>query len=174
MAVENKYVNSTNYNASGVLQHLAKGINCGGAQIGAIFETVEIAAADSDLSVYRFFKALDGNLIPLFVFLATDGITGGTAFEVGFYKTDLGVVIDENCLAATKDLSSASGFSLATVIDGMSAVAIEDRGKRIFEHCGHTIAAGTRLGAGYDLALTATTVGSGAGTVSVLMIYAQG
>lgn len=173
MAVEDKYVNSVNFDASGNLLHLANAINCSGSKVGAMFETVELAAADSDGSVYRFFKGVDANLIPLFIIPACDEITAGTVFDIGLYEPNLGVVVNAAVFASNLDFSSAKSFALATCLDGMAAVAIENRGKRIFEHAGHSVTAGTRLSS-YDICVTGDTVGSAAGTVSLMMIYAIG
>lgn len=170
MAVEDKYVNS---NISGnVVNKLLAGINAHGSHVHALFATVEVAAADSDGSKYRFFKNLDPNLIPLGIFVANDAITAGTDYGVGLYRPDLGAVIDKDAFAAGLDMSAAAAsLNPKTAKDGMAAVAIENMGRRIFEHAGHTIQ--TKL-EGYDLVLTADTVGSAAGTISVLMLVAQG
>lgn len=174
MAVENKYVNALLSATTGQLLRPSEPLPAikVGAELGVMFETFEVAAADSDGSIYRVFKGVDGNLIPLAILIASDGITGGTVYDVGLYDTDLGTVIDADCFAANLDLSSAADFGFATAIDGLDAVAIEDMAKRIFEHAAHTIL--TRRGKGYDIALTGDTVGTGAGTISVLMIYAKG
>ena len=175
MAVENKYTNSKLNASTGQLANpatLLSALENGGAPVGALFATFEVAAADSDGSVYRVFKGLPMNLVPLDIKIASDGITGGTAYDVGLYDTDLGAVIDADCFAANLDLSSAADFGNPTAIDGMDAVAIESYNKRLFEHAGHTIEGRTARHKGYDLALTGDTVGTGAGTVSVLMLYA--
>lgn len=177
MAVENKYTSSKLSATTGQLSApatLQSALENGGAPVGALFATFEVAAADSDGSVYRVFKGLPANLIPLDIKIACDAITAGTVWDVGLYDTDLGAVIDADCFAANLDLSSAADFGNPTALDGMDAVAIENYNKRLFEHAGHTVEANTRRGKGYDLALTADTVGSAAGTISVLMYYAMG
>jgi hypothetical protein len=72
---------------------------------------------------------------------------------------------------AGQTLATAVDFGFDTCIDGMDAVAIENYGRKLYEHGGHTVT--TKLES-YDLALTANTIGSAAGTVSVLFIFAQG
>lgn len=161
MAVEDKYANTDIVSGK-------KGApgRAAPSDLVWIFETIEVAAADTDASVYRFFKNLCPNLIPVSITVMCDAITSGTDYDLGFYKTNLGAVIDKDNLADGLDLSSAS-----KVLDGLKDVVIENRGKRLYELAGHTDT--TKL-AGYDLALTANTVGSAAGTISILACFAQG
>lgn len=170
MAVEDKYLHSNFQSGTSTLKKLLPSIFVG-SPVKAAFATFETAAADSDGSKYRCFKGLDGSIVPLAILIATDGITGMTAVDVGLYETDLGAVCDVDCFAADLDLSSAADFGFATAIDGMDAVAIENYYKKLYEHAGHTELTQKKE---YDLVLTADTVGSGAATVSVILIYAQG
>lgn len=170
MAVEDKYINS---NISGnTVDKVLPGINAHGAEIKVAFGTFEVAAADDNGSKYRVFKNVDPNLIPVMVMIGNDAITAGTDWDLGLYKADLGAVIDADVFLDGADLSSAhASLNPKTALDGLATVAIENLGKRIFEHAGHTIT--TRLEA-YDIVLTANTVGTAAGTVSVLIVFAQG
>lgn len=174
MAVENKYINALLSATTGQLLRASNplpAINVG-AEIGVMYDTFEIAAADSDASVYRIFKGVDGNLIPLALLIACDAITAGTVVDFGLYDTDLGAVIDADAFAADLNISSALDFGFATALDGLDAVAIENYGRRIFEHAAHTIL--TRRGKGYDICMTGDTIGTAAGTVAAMLIYAKG
>lgn len=169
MAVQDKYTDS---NISGnAVTKLLKSINAQGAQIGALLATFEVAAADDNGSKYRIFKSLDPNIIPLAILVGTDGITGGTAYDIGLYKPDLGVAIAVDCFAANLDVSGAADLGFATALDGMDAVDIANYGRRLFEHAGHDV---TNKLDGYDMVITADTVGTAAGTITALVIYAQG
>lgn len=169
MAVVDQYVNS---NISGNVVTKALKAIASGAQIKVMLETFEIAAADSDGSVYRVFKSVDPNLIPLAILVACDAITGGTDFGVGLYNENLGTVINKDAFRAGMDLSSAvASLNPKTALDGMSGVDIANMYKRIFEHAGHTV---SNKKASYDIALTGDTVGTAAGTVTVAMLYLQG
>lgn len=169
MAVEDKYVND---NISGnIVNKMLAAINAQGAQIGAMYATEEIVAADSDGSKYRFFKSVDPNIIPLFILFGCDAITGGTDYDFGIYKPDLGVVISKDVFMDGQTFASAAKLGPAVALNGMSNVDVANHGKRLFEHAGHTIL--NKLEA-YDLVLTTNTVGSGDGTVSAILIYAQG
>lgn len=159
MAVENKYVNSDV--AAGNRSHGAQGANA-----WPLIETFEVAAADTDASVYRLFKGLPADLVPVSCTVMCDAITGGTDYDLGFYNTDLGAVIDKDNLADGLDLSSAS-----KTLDGLKDVAIENRAKRLYELAGHTLA---NKKSSYDIALTANTVGTAAGTVTVILWVKQG
>jgi hypothetical protein len=161
MAVEDKYANSNV--AAGKKGATGRAVP---GQPLVLVETLEVAAADSDGSIYRFFKGLSANLIPMRITIMCDAITAGTDYDAGLYKTDLGAVINKECLGAALDLSSAS-----KVLDGLNAVVIENRGKKLWELAGHTDA--NKLSA-YDLALTANTVGSAAGTITVIAEFIQG
>lgn len=169
MAVEDKYVDTTNITGNVVLK-LQRAIAAQGAQLVVLQTTFEVAAADSDGSVYRVFKNVDPNLVPLFCAIGNDAITAGTDYGLGLYKPNLGVVINKDAFAANMDMSAAAAsLNPKTGKDGMAGVDIANCQKRIFEHAAHDIT--TRL-SGYDIALTADTVGSAAGTISVLLVCA--
>lgn len=169
MAVVDKYV--SDLITGNVVDKLLQAINAHGAHVHAVFATEELAAGDDDGSVYRFFKNVDPNLIPLAILVGCDAITGGTDFDFGIYKPDLGAVIDKDVFMDGQTLATAAKLGLATALNGMGAVDVANYGKRIYEHAGHTVL--TKLEA-YDLALTGNTVGTAAGTVSVIMLVAQG
>lgn len=164
MAVEDKYVNSDL--AAG---KKSKAIASTGETDYVFVVSEEIAAADDDGSVYRFFKDVPSNLIPLEITVACDAITGGTDYDFGLYKVGVGgaavdadVLMDGQTLASA--LTRATGHQL-----GLANVNIADAGKTLGELSGQT-----EVDASYDLALTGNTVGSGAGTVTIIAKFAQG
>lgn len=86
------------------------------------------AAADSDASVYRYFKDVPSNLIPIDLkLMISTGVTEGTV-DVGIYKPNGGAAADADCLA--------DGLSTATAsrtLDAMGSVAIGDAQKTLAE-----------------------------------------
>lgn len=171
MAVENKYVNSTQESGK-----LISGPALGVSELFAGVAIASIAAADSDGSVYRLFKSLPGNLIPLQIIVTNDAITSGTDYDLGFYETTVegvdGAVIDKDALADGVDMSSARAEgSGVTLLSATATIPLASAQKKIFELCGHTLATKKQ---GYDLALTANTVGSAAGSIVVKALFIQG
>lgn len=154
---------------------LTRNLYAAGAGFGTIYNTFELAAADSDASIFRTFAGLGYNVIPLNIFVANDTITAGTDWDIGLYDTTTsGAVIagKVNCFADALDLSTAhASLNPKTALDGMKDLAIESYGNRLYEHAGHTSA--TRR-ATYDIAMTANTIGSAAGTVAIQLNFALG
>lgn len=169
MAVLDKYIDS---NISGnVVNKLLTSLAAGHAKPYLACATFEVAAADDDGSVYRVFKSLDPNIVPLVFLVINDAITSGTDYDIGFYKPDLGAVIDKDALADGLDLSSGHTASHLSALSGIVTVDPANVGKTIYELAGHDVT--TRL-EGYDLAVTANTVGSAAGTITLVLLGAQG
>lgn len=168
MAVENKYTNDNN--AAG---KLSKSVYGGvGSNLVVMVATEEIAAADDDGSVYRLFKSVPSSYIPVEISIMSDGITGGSDYDLGLYEVGAGAaVVDKDILMDGQTMASAltraSGHQL-----GLQTVAIENVGKTLGELA--VIGAATEEIAAYDIALTANTVGTAAGTISVIAIFAQG
>ena len=157
MAVENKYVD-----ASTVLGLTAEpGAN--GHEVIRMVATVEIAAADDDGSVYRFFKDVPSSFRPIVCTVMCDAITGGTDFDLGLYDRNLGAVVDKDVLMDGQTLASAS-----KTLNGLGIVDIADIGakKSLAELL--TLTPSTAKPA-YDIALTGNTVGTGAGTVTIIL-----
>lgn len=170
MAVEDKYVNAL-YVGS-IASKMLPAINATGCELSFIRETVSVLAADSDNSKYRVFKGLSPNIIPVEILVANTAITAGTSYDLGLYQTDLGVVADADCFAAAMDMSAAALLPIAgTAKNGMAAVSLSNYNKRLWEHAGVTDVK-NRPGA-YDLVLTANTVGTVDGTITVSMYFVQ-
>lgn len=162
MAVEDKYVD-----ANLVAGKLAKSALSQGAETITMVATVEIAAADDNGSVYRFFKSVPANLIPLEITIACDAITSGTDYDLGLYKVD-GAVVDKDVLMDGQTLASALTRATGHQL-GLQTVNIADAGKSLGE-----LSAQTNPDLSYDIALTANTVGTAAGTVTIIAVFAQG
>ena len=167
MAVEEKYV-SANLEADKIE---TAAFSHGDKTVSAVV-TFEVAAADDDGSVYRLLKNVPAHLIPTKIEIASDAITGGTDYDLGFYKTTVGgvagEVIDADKLADGLDLSSATTF--ASPADGLEALDLNEVQKRIYELAGDTL---NDHELGYDIALTANTVGTAAGTISAKFWFVQ-
>lgn len=168
MAVQNKYVN-TRVEAGSYDDNVL----VAGADNLTLIVTFEVAAADDDGSVFRIAKNLSPNLIPVSILINNDAMTGSTSWDLGLYEPSFGgvdgAVCDKDCFMAAVDLNG--GKANGSEQNGLAAVAIENLTKKLYEHAGHTIK--TKKG-GYDLALTANTIGSAAGTVTVRATFAQG
>lgn len=154
MAVENKYVN-TNL-ASGTL---LDGKNNGGGSLKAFRVTFEVAAADDDGSVYRLMR-IPSNAVILSIKVWNDAITSGTDYDTGLYDINTGAVVD-------KDLFT-DGSTMATARDAveqLTAPDINEIHKSIWEYAALSLTKDPVKE--YDLAITANTVGTAAGTITL-------
>lgn len=168
MAVINDYIDS---NLAVAVAKKAPGFALAAAEGFDFICTFEVAAADDDASIYRLVKGIDPNLIPMSLRLACDAITGMTDVDLGFYdsKEEGGLEIDKDILA--DGINPSSGYSRILALDALVTVDLANAQKRIYELCGHTL---TTKRVSYDLCLTANTVGSGAGTITVFGHFVQG
>lgn len=165
MAVEDKYVDSLV--AAGKKTKAALG-GAGEHEI-TLVATVEIAAADDDGSVYRLFKSVPSSYIPTEVSIMSDGITGGTDYDLGIYKVGVGgAAVDKDVLMDGQTMASALTRATGHQL-GLAAVNIDSLYKTLA-----TLSAQTTPDASYDIALTGNTVGTAAGTVSVIAKFVQG
>lgn len=168
MSVENKYVNAAI--AAGKLTSAA--FNDGAKDYTAIV-TFEVAVADDDGSVYRVIKNVNENLIVSKIELLNDAIAGATSYDIGVYESDKGSVsgpvIDKDVFLAAEDINA--GNARGSAVDGLGAVDIADSQKRIFELVGDTL---KTKRTGYDIAVTANTVGSAVGTITLYITFTQG
>lgn len=163
MAVEDKYVNS-----DVVAGKKGKAARVSGDEERVMVATVEIAAADDDGSKYRMFKSIPSNFIPTEITIACDTITGGTDYELGIYKTNLGAVISKGLLMTNQTLATALTRATGHQL-GLAAVDIANIYKTLGELSGQT-----DIDPAYDIVLTADTVGTAAGTVTVIAKFVQG
>lgn len=139
-----------------------------GGMVRAQVATVEVAAADDDTSVYRLFR-IPSNAVILRLALFNDAITGGTSYDLGLYRTaaDGGAVVDADNLGAAIDLSSArtAAGPLEATFEAADINTIE------LEAWDRVSGLTADPNVQYDIALTANTVGSGAGTISAYLLY---
>ena len=164
MAVEDKYVDTAV--AAG---DAGSGFATQGQDVKCMRKTFEVAAADDDGSVYRVFKNVNPHILVLKVDVTNDAITSGTDYDIGLYETGVaGTVLDKDVLADGLDLSSAN--AVGSELSGLSAVDAANAEKALFELVSESIGA---LKGGYDIAVTANTVGSAAGTVSLAVWYLE-
>ncbi|MBI1406169.1 MAG: hypothetical protein GC145_08600 [Caulobacter sp.] len=139
---------------------------------GPLFEavgTAEVAAADDNGSVYRMARLRSSDRVSQ-IRVWSDAITGGTAFDLGLYRTadDGGAAVDDDLFASALDFSSAVG---GTDVTYEAAASNHDKiEKRLWELLG--LSADPQID--YDLAFTADTVGSAAGTVSLRVRFTGG
>lgn len=163
MTVENKYVDAAV--AGG---EVGAGFATQGRSVKCMRKTFEVAAADDDGSIYRLFKNVNPHIVPVKIDVANDAITNGTDYDLGLYETNGGVEVDKDVLADGLNLSSAHIHGAE--ISGMSAVNIDKAEKALFELAGKVIGA---LKGGFDICLTANTVGTVAGTITVSLWYIE-
>lgn len=140
----------------------------GGQKLLVKGATLAVAAADDDTSVYRFFR-VKSNWVIWNLLRWNDAITGGTAFEIGLHDiaaTNSGAVVDANLFGTTVDLSSAS---VVPVDERFEVLNITGIGLQVWELLGET----ADTNKWYDLTMTATTVGSAAGDISLQIVYSN-
>jgi hypothetical protein len=163
MAVENKFFDTN------LINHTRQDVKTTGARIVGLYKTGEIAAADTDASVYGI-GLISSNWVPRQIIVMCDAITAGTDYDLGLYEFDgensvPGAVVDKDIFMDGQTLASAS-----RVLDGLAAVDIANINKPIWEILGLTVDSKKQ----YVLALTANTVGSADGTVTIRAeFYAQ-
>ena len=162
MAVQNKWVDANL--AAGKKGNV--GI-VGPGQVFSLAQTFEVAAADDDGSVYKL-GIVGANMIPLKVEWNNDAIAGATSYDLGFYS-EAGAAVDKDILMAAHDINA--GAAMGSEIDGLHDLPIDKIGKKVYELLGKTLA--TKENA-YVLAVTANTVGTAAGTISVRASFIQG
>lgn len=148
------------------------GLHLSGGRLYSAAATVEVAAADDNTSVYRMFRVHSSWRISS-LRLFNDAITSGSAYDIGLYQTaeNGAAVVDADCWASDVTMVSAraSAGPLECLFEALNIDQIE---KRVWEVAAIAV---TTLTADpnrwYDLCLTADAVGSGAGTISMIMDY---
>ena len=168
MAVENKYTN-----ADVAAGKLTSASSVTGDKDVTIFFNFEVAAADDNGSVYRIAKSVNSNSIVKEITLFNDAITAATDYDIGLYETTGedgvdGPVIDKDVYLDGEDISS--GNARASAVNGLTAIAIENIDKTIYENGGATLETKKR---NYDIAITANVVGTAAGTISGYIVLVQ-
>lgn len=158
MAVINDYVT---HNASSVAVNADTAARFSGGRVRAIPFSFEVAAADSDGSVYRI-----GQISPLCIMksikLLSDAIAAANDYDIGVYKPLAigGAVIKKDCFLDGADINAGKATFTEMFVPAIDAV-----GKSAFIVAGLSAADIGKYGV-FDLAITANTVGTAAGTIS--------
>lgn len=128
---------------------------------------LEMVSGDSNNSIYRLGQ-LPSDLIITKIEVDNDAFGASGACHLGLYEAKAGgAAKDEDVFLASYDASSALKNQ-----DGMAALNIANKMKRVFEHAGDTATTKEPL---YDLAVKFTNVGgTGAGTLNVRVFGVQG
>lgn len=168
MAVLDKYVNPDMQVAT--YKTTAAFKNAGSRNLIQVVSTFEVAAADDDGSVFRLFR-VPSTCVPISLRVACDALTGSTDWDCGFYTPGVGgAVIDKDILADGVDL--AAGFSRILAKDLLVTVDLADAWKMLYElPVNGTAYDVTTRPMEFDIALTANTIGSGAGTITVFGVF---
>lgn len=161
MAVEDKYVD-----ADLAAGKLASALTSYGAETVIAQATVAVLAADDDGSVYRLFANVPSSLVPIKIEVHNTAITAGTDYDLGLYEPETGAVVDKDILA--DGISMASARTVATSNNaGLTTIDIANGSQTL-----GTLSAQTDVDSSYDIAFTANTVGSAAGTIRVTAWFA--
>ena len=164
MAVEDKYVDSLTVSGKATKPAFT---GTGDEEV-TMLATLEVAVADDDGSKYRLFKAIPSTYIPAEISVMCDAITGGTDYELGLYETNSGSVISKGLFMTGQTLATALTRATGHQL-GLAAVDIANCKKTLAELSGQS-----RPSNVYDIVLTADTVGTAAGTVSVIAKFIKG
>ena len=129
--------------------------------------TISIAAADADGDIYH--------VLPVFstwsikhIWVYNDAITAGTSYDVGLYTTAATpVVVDVDAYASAVDMSSAR--TSAPIDAAFEARNITAIAQKVHQDGAVT----TDPGVWYWLALTANTVGSAQGDITICVQYVE-
>lgn len=138
-------------------------VTVNGARQRAIVDTVALAAADDDNSVYRLARVHSSWIIPS-IRLFNDTITAGTDFNLGLYEVDTGAAVAESAYADAISLATASTVGVEVAYENRDINKIQ---QRVWQDAGLTADPNKY----YDLCLKGITVGSAAGDVSVIVTY---
>lgn len=150
---------------------LSNAFNSTGVAKHALYATWA-KGTESDGTIYRIFKGLSGNIVPLQIGIYTSGIAGFTSAKLGLLNVGLqkGVVTagSDACFMAAGQSLAAATVTWGTPINGLTALSALLIQQTLFAYAGNTIL--NRQGA-YDLALTGVTAGTATGNLAVYMEY---
>lgn len=173
-------VNASGYGVSNRSRNVRQG-----ADMQIMTEYYSVGGADSVSSVYRMFKNLDANFVPVAILIAATAMTS-LAVSVGLYRPNLSLITAPASggasifLAATSIAAGAASLSEKTAFDGMATYwaatgTFTNMDQRLFEIAGDSLVAstGTAPNAGnprqYDLCLTVTTTTGVAGVIGMVL-----
>lgn len=141
--------------------------SAGGADIFSLTQNVAVAAADSDGSKYVM-GLIHGNDRPFNIRVFNDAITSGTDYDIGVYvwngdSGSLGDAVDADLFADGLDLSSAADDTFALTAPDINLLGTSTV-KELLEAASIT---DNLEKTQYALVVTANTVGSAAGDITV-------
>ena len=165
MAVANTKSAAVQANEAIPRTFVADYLSSAGGTVRCAVETVEVAAADSDASVYRMMQ-IPSNAVILRMEPLNDAITGGTSYDIGLYHTKSkgGAAVDANLFATVIDMAVARTLPFDVMFETLD---INKVGKQLWELLGLTADPQVI----YEICFTANTVGSSAGTLSMRVFW---
>jgi len=139
-----------------------------GGRVREQVATVEVAAADDDGSVFRLFRVHSSWRVAS-IELLNDAITVGTVYDLGIYDIAGagGAVVVQEAYGSDIDMSSARVAPLNATYEAKN---IDKAEKMVWQDAG--LSADPKKF--YDIALTASTVGTAAGTITGILRYVAG
>ena len=149
----------TNFEAAGTGISSKSDLGVGAGRARHFAATFEVAAGDDDGSTFQI-CALNSNMILRHCWVFNDAITGGTGYDLGLYTTG-GVAVDDDVYASAVTMASAR--TTAPIDLAFEARDIANIENKIWQDAGQSSDPVTQ----YYLVLTADTVGTAAGTISV-------
>jgi len=140
-------------------------LNIAGGRLREIVATVEVAVADTDLSVYRLARVHSSWRISA-IQIFNDTNASGTDFNLGLYATaaDGGAVVDDNVYGDAISMASARVVPLDATFEIRGIEKIE---QEVWQDAGLS----SDTGVWYDIALTGIVVGTDDGTISARIQY---
>ena len=140
-----------------------------GGKILCLVSEVEVAEADDDGSIYKLGR-LPANAIPIRCSIFNDAIADATDYDLGLYEENGTDAADADLFMDGVDINA--GNAIGSAQNGLAAgPSIDEMNQKVWELLGKTLA---NKKEGYVLALTANTVGSADGTISVVFEYILG
>jgi hypothetical protein len=129
--------------------------------------TISIAAADADADIYHVLPVFSSWSIK-HIWVYNDAVTGGTSYDVGLYTTaSTPVVVDVDAYASAVDMSSArTSAPLDLAFEARNITAV---GQKVHQDGAVT----TDPTAWYWLSLTANTVGTAQGDITLVVEYVE-
>lgn len=129
--------------------------------------TISVAAADSDGDIYHVLPVRSNWSIKS-IRVYNDAITSGTSYDLGIYTTAATpVVVDVDAYASAVDMSSArTSAPIDLAFEARNITAVN---QKVHQDGAVT----TDPGAWYWLSLTANTVGSAQGDITLIVEYTE-
>ena len=149
----------------------------GPGQVFAFTSSFEVAATDSDGSIYRIAR-VGANMIPVAITVMGDDDLDITHVDVGLYLPGAGgAAVDIDCFADNLAVNTDSVDSADLAPNAMFSLPIDDLGKKCWE-IASVKAAGSYTDANhpseFDLAITAKSEPGAAATIAYRVMFIQG